>query len=190
MRLFVGIALAPEAAEVLLRVRERFAPLAGDLRWSEPQSWHLTLEFLGAATEEQAACLMEKLAAVRAARVPVRIAGLGFFERAGVFWAGVELAPELLALQQKVGAGTRGCGFLPEDRAYSPHITLARAKGQSGARGRSVARALGPVRAALEREKVDVKAEFMAEAFLLYESFTGPQGSRYQVRGRFALSGG
>jgi 2'-5' RNA ligase len=81
MRLFVGIALSPEASDALRSVRARFEPGSADLRWSQPESWHVTLQFLGAASEKQAACVAEKLAALRAARVPVRMAGLGFFER-------------------------------------------------------------------------------------------------------------
>lgn len=121
MRLFVGIALAPETADALLRVRERFEAVAGsELRWSAPEGWHVTLQFLGQVSEEQALCVVEKLAAVRAARVPVRIAGLGFFERAGVFWAGVTLTPELPALQQFVTAAMQNCGFEPEEKGVQP----------------------------------------------------------------------
>jgi RNA 2',3'-cyclic 3'-phosphodiesterase len=181
MRLFLGIALERNASESLLQIRERFEPVARDLRWSQPESWHVTLQFLGQTREDQAGCLAEKLGAMRAARVPVRIAGLGFFERAGVFWAGVELTPELLALQQHVVAATRRCGFVPEDRAYSPHITLARAKGRTGIR------ALAPVKAAVERSRIALSAAFTAEEFLLYESFPGPEGSRYEVRGCYPL---
>jgi RNA 2',3'-cyclic 3'-phosphodiesterase len=181
MRLFIGIALAAEASDALNSVRERFEPGSGDLRWSQLESWHVTLQFLGAASEEQAACVAEKLAALRAARVPVRMAGLGFFERAGVFWAGVELSRELLALQQFVTAATRLCGFEPEERAYNPHITLARSK------GRNSGRALVPLKKAVERSKIALEAQFIASEFLLYESFPGPEGSRYEVRARFGL---
>ena len=181
MRLFVGIALAAEASDALNSVRERFEPGSADLRWSQPESWHVTLQFLGASSEEQAACVAEKLAALRAARVPVRMARLGFFERAGVFWAGVELTRELLALQQWVTAATRLCGFMQEERAYNPHITLARSK------GRNSGRALVPLKKAVERSKVGLEAQFIASEFLLYESFPGPEGSRYEVRARFGL---
>ncbi len=186
MRLFVGIPLAPEAMKTLTQVRERFEMTADGLRWAAPESWHVTLQFLGQASEEQAGCVVKRLGALEAAGVPVRIEGLGFFERAGVFWAGVGLSPELLALEQEVVAATRGCGFVPEDRAYNPHITLARVKGRGG-RG-----ALAPLKSAMERaggkaKPIEVKAEFAAEEFLLYESFPGPEGSRYEARARFAL---
>jgi len=185
MRLFIGIALADEARDALLRVRERVRGVSSsesELRWSQPEGWHVTLQFLGQVDEERAGCVVERLGAVRAERVPVRIEGLGFFERAGVFWAGVALTPELLALQQKVVAAMRGCGFVPEDRAYRPHITLARVKGRAGAKG------LGAVRSLVEKERVDVRAEFVAGEFVLYESVAGAEGSRYVVRGRQLLA--
>ncbi len=200
MRLFIGIALAEEATASLLNVRkplERFSSGESELRWSSPDSWHVTLQFLGQTSEEQARCVVEKLGAVRAEPVPVRIEGLGFFERAGVFWAGVALTPKLLALQHTVVTAMRGCGFVPEKRAYSPHITLARVKGRAGGR------ALAPLQKAVERvhpvrePHVDkdgapggwMGTEFKAEEFLLYESIPGPEGSRYEVRGRWGLAG-
>ncbi|HZZ38896.1 MAG TPA: RNA 2',3'-cyclic phosphodiesterase [Acidobacteriaceae bacterium] len=199
MRLFIGIGLAEEAKASLLDVLERlerFSSGESELRWSTPESWHVTLQFLGKTSEEQARCAVEKLGTVRAERVPVRIEGLGFFERAGVFWAGVALTPELLALQQKVVTATRGCGFVSEERVYRPHITLARVKGRAGGR------APAPLQKAVERShpvrglRVDkdgasggwVQAEFKAEEFLLYESIPGAGGSRYEERARYPLA--
>jgi RNA 2',3'-cyclic 3'-phosphodiesterase len=180
MRLFVGIALNEETTAALRSVRERFAAAGGEVRWAVEATWHVTLQFLGEASEEPAACAAERLRGIEADRVPVRIEELGFFERAGVFYAGVGLTPELLALEQKVTAATRGCGFLPEARAYHPHITLAKAKGRR-------AGAMDGLRKAVERATIALKSEFVAEEFLLYESFPGPEGSRYEVRERFGL---
>lgn len=182
MRLFIGMSLDSESAAALSRLREKFEPGSGpDLRWSAPQGWHVTLQFLGSVTGERAVCAVEQLNKIDAAPVPLCIEGLGFFDRAGVFWAGVALTPELLALQQCVTAAMRNCGFSSEDRPYSPHITLARAKGRSGAK------ALAPLKAALEKSKARLHADCTAREFLLYESFPGPEGSRYEVRARFPL---
>lgn len=180
MRLFIGIALPSETTQVLLRVREQYAPQAQDLRWSAPESWHVTLQFLGQTNE--AACVIENLGTVHAKQVPVQIAGLGFFDRAGVFQAGIILTPELLALQQFVSAAMRRCGFAPEDRAYNPHITLARTKGRAGSK------ALAPLKKAVEMSRLAIDAAFVATDFILYESIPGPSGSRYEVRERFPLA--
>jgi 2'-5' RNA ligase len=184
MRLFVGIALSAEAAAALAGVRALLASSGPGLRWSDPHGRHVTLQFLGEVTEPRAAMVADKLATVAGDPVPVRIAELGFFERAGVFFAGVALTAELLALEQKVVAAMRSCGFTPEARRYHPHITLARAKGRSGARE------LSPLKKALERIRIDLAAEFVAKEFVLYESIPGADGSRYEVRGRYALHAG
>lgn len=184
MRLFVGIALSAETAAALAGVRALLASSGPALRWSDPQDWHVTLQFLGEVTEPRAALVTEKLATVGASPVPVRIAELGFFERAGVFFAGIALTAELLALEQKVVAAMRTCSFTPEARRYNPHITLARAKGRAGAH------ALEPLKKALERIRIDLAAVFVAEEFLLYESFPGAEGSRYEVKSRYKLGGG
>ncbi|MGB6132941.1 MAG: RNA 2',3'-cyclic phosphodiesterase [Acidobacteriaceae bacterium] len=180
MRLFVGIGLSAEATSAALdHVCERFAGV--DLRWSRPENRHVTLQFLGQASEEQAACVTARLREISGRRVPVRIEGLGIFARAGIFHAGVGLTPELLALQQRVLAATRPCGFAPELRPYHPHITLARSKGRDG--GKSLAK----LRGAMEQNRPALPAEFLAEEFQLFESFPEPDGSRYEVLARFPL---
>ena len=181
MRLFVAIAVEGEAAAAVDRVNQRLAPANEELRWSRPADHHVTLQFLGEAAPERAACVTEALAAVRSPEVPVRIDSLGFFLRAGVFWAGVEPVAELLALQQRVTAATRGCGFIPEPRAYRPHITLARSRGRGGIG------ALASLQRTVEQGRIRLGAECIAREFALYESFPGPEGSRYEVRGRWPL---
>ena len=100
------------------------------LRWSMPESWHITLQFLGSTGETQYECVVARLRALHAAPVPIELDELGFFDRAGIFFAGVAFTPELLARQQQVRAATIPCGFTPEERPYHPHITLARSKGR------------------------------------------------------------
>lgn len=180
MRLFVGIALDENATAALRGLRERLATASDEVRWASETTWHVTLQFLGETTAEHAACVVERLRTIRAENVPIRIEGLGFFERAAIFFADVPVTGALLALQQKVTTETRGCGFVAEARTYHPHITLAKAKGRSG-------RAMDGLKKAVEQSKLAWSPEFVADEFLLYESFPGPEGSRYEVRERFTL---
>ncbi len=48
-----------------------------------------------------------------------------------VVWAGIETVPGLFALQRGVDEELKTLGFLPEDRPFSPHLTLARLKGRA-----------------------------------------------------------
>jgi 2'-5' RNA ligase len=181
MRLFVAIPLWPAVVEELAAIGARLRSRDDGLRWAAAETWHITLQFLGKTDEGQYKCVVERLRAVRSRPVEIALEGLGFFERAGVFFAGVRLTPELLHLQQRVTAATEVCGFVPEARPFTPHITLARSRGSAGQSG------LRAVRAKLHGEPRFTR--LVAREFLLYESFPGAEGSRYEVRARFALRG-
>lgn len=184
MRLFLGIPLASEVVEELAKISARLRRRDDGLRWSAEESWHITLQFLGSVDTQRYECVVSRLREVRGIAVPVRLDGVGLFERAGIFYAGVKVTPELVALQRKVTAAMELCGFEPEDskgRPYRPHVTLARSKGREGER------AMRALKARVDREARF--RGFVAEEFLLYESFSEPGGSRYEVRERFLLGG-
>ena len=187
MRLFVGIPLPDRVVAELTAVCGRLRSGNDGLRWSAPESWHITLQFLGSATAEQFDCLAVRLAEVRSGPVPVRLGGLDVFERAGVFVAEVELTPELVTLQKRVTAATAHCGFQAEDRPYHPHITLARTK---GAGGRRQLKALWTKPVKTQAQGRPAFSGFLAREFLLYESHLGADGSKYEVRLRMSLSFG
>lgn len=164
----------------LSAIRARLQSREDGLRWAAAESWHITLQFLGKTDEQQYQCVVERLRAVRSALVPIALEGLGIFERAGVFFAGVRVTPELVHLQQRITAATTLCGFVPEARPFNPHITLARTRGSVRQSG------LNSLLARLHTEPRFTR--FVAKEFFLYESFPGGEGSRYEIRERFALS--
>lgn len=179
MRLFIGISLTTtvigelSAASAWLNSRE------DGLRWAAPESWHITLQFLGNTGPEAYTCLAARLRDLRSQPVTIQLEALGFFDRAGIFSASVRLTPELLSLHQRVTAATALCGYMPEPRLYHPHITLARGKGVG--RGPE----LRELKSRIHRQPTFTK--FIAEEFILYESLLGTTGSRYEIRNRFPL---
>jgi RNA 2',3'-cyclic 3'-phosphodiesterase len=179
MRLFVGIPLAPEVIEALERIVHALQAPGDELRWTSSETWHITLQFLGATPPVQADCIVAGLGRIQSPPVPVLLHETGFFDRAGVYFAGVNVSPELQQLQKEVVVSTSQCGFTPEDRPFHPHVTLARAKGDC--RLKALKKLKG---------RTNQKAEFpsfVASEFLLYEAFLGAGGSRYEVRARFPL---
>ena len=126
MRLFVGIPLAAEVIEELSAMSMRLQSSEDGLRWSAPESWHITLQFLGNTPEYE--CIVARLSELRSPPVPVQLEGLGFFERAGVFFAGVRLTPELDGAAAARDRCYRALWVCPGNRPYHPHITLARSK--------------------------------------------------------------
>jgi 2'-5' RNA ligase len=94
------------------------------LRWSAPVHWHVTLGFFGA---DEPAARVDWLAGRLAGRPAprVRLTGAGTFP--GVLWLGVE-GEGLAELAEAAGSGL-------EDRAYRPHLTLARFPPEEPAEG-------------------------------------------------------
>jgi RNA 2',3'-cyclic 3'-phosphodiesterase len=178
MRLFAGIPLAAEVIDELSAISLRLQTSGDGLRWSAPESWHITLQFLGNTGQLQYECIVARLSDLRSPPLPIQLEDLGFFDRAGVFFAGVALTPELRLLQERVTAATGLCGFVPETRPYHPHITLARSK--------SKGRALEGLKTKIRRQPAFTS--FVAEAFVLYESVTRPTGAHYEIRDRFSLA--
>jgi RNA 2',3'-cyclic 3'-phosphodiesterase len=180
LRLFIGIPLPAPTATELATVANRIRSDATEyVRWSAPESWHITLQFLGSTTLQRYECVIAHLREQRHPSVQIRLGALDTFDRAGVLFVDVPVTPELLALQQAVAAATAPCGFTLEMRPYHPHITLARRKGMGGGR---------------ELRKLNLQSDppprfssFTAENFVLYESIPTPEGSRYEIREQFSL---
>jgi 2'-5' RNA ligase len=179
MRLFVGIPLDAGVVEELTRLTQRLRRADDGLRWTAPESWHITLQFLGSSDCDRYECVRARLHEIHRPTLSVQLDAPGFFDRAGIFFAGVHPSTELTALERHVVAATTLCGFEPEMRPYHPHITLARSKGKDGARS------LRDLKSKLQSSPEF--SAFVANEFLLYESRPTPNGSLYEVRERFPL---
>ncbi len=138
MRLFVAVSPSADAladlAEGLAAAQTLDA--AGALRWSRPETWHLTLAFLGEVPDEDLPTLRARLerAGRRHAEHAVAFRGAGRFD-GRVLWVGLDGArSELRALAQSVQAAVRRSGIAVEDRPYRPHLTVARAASPSDLR--------------------------------------------------------
>jgi 2'-5' RNA ligase len=182
MRLFTAIDLSDE-------VRGNLDKLVRELRSSAQISWvsmenvHLTTKFIG---EWDAGRLGEILSALRQMRKPapfnVAVRGLGWYpnpHQPRVFWAGVAAPEGLRQLVQDTELCLAAVGTPREDRAFSPHLTLARVKGPHP---------LGPLRRAVASLESTDFGEFAADRFVLYQSFLRPGGSVYEVVETFPLS--
>ena len=137
MRLFVALALPPEAASELDEVVAPLRPAWPELRWTGVDAWHLTLAFLGEVDEALTGKLPARLKQAATLRAPLSLSlgGAGAFpvaSRARVLWTGIRGDQRgLSVLATAVGTGARKAGAPPADRAarrYQPHLTLARCR--------------------------------------------------------------
>ena len=174
-RLFVAIR-PPEPVRSLLR-----AAMGGvsGARWQTDDQIHLTLRFLGEVDRHQAVDVLAALGAIHHPRFDIAINGLGTFERRGqpeTVWAGVAPHQPLKTLHKKVDQAMTRVGIEPDQRAYLPHITLARLK-----------RGSGPVRNLLEQSGGLKSEPFLVDRFALYESQLTPDGAVYSVVETYSL---
>lgn len=127
MRLFVAI-VPPDPALAELRAVVDGLAASDTVRWTPDAQWHLTLAFLGDVADPSELEIRLARAAARHRRFELRIAGGGRFGDR-VLWAGIAGDREpLRRLAGSVQAGARRAGIRLEDRAYRPHVTLARSK--------------------------------------------------------------
>jgi len=187
LRLFVAIDLPEDVRESLggLQADLRRHDLPG-LRWTRPEGVHLTLKFLGETPATSLAAIESALA--RAVRgVPSFRLALGapgtFGGRRGprVLWVDVEgELPPLQRLQAAVERELAAVGFAPEEREFSPHLTLARVpQPPPPGLAERLSRALAAVAAARD--------EFEATELLLMRSSLQPGGAVYSRVAAFPL---
>lgn len=130
-RAFVALDLPEPLRLALAAVAEDLRPALTGVRWVAPANLHLTLRFLGWTKDAILDALQGKLADAAAGCPPLtgRVSGLGVFPergRARVVWAGIDLPPAVTALHGGCEAAARSLGFAPEQRGFSPHLTLGR----------------------------------------------------------------
>ena len=146
VRAFVALEMPPDVLAGVVAFIDRLAPGHPEFRWVARGSLHLTLKFLGEIGEGEVAEALEGLrhatrrwrggnGRVAGRACPWAVAGTGGFpdlRRARALWLGVEHDGGLLSLREAVEIELAGRGFPREARRYSPHVTLARARGETG----------------------------------------------------------
>lgn len=174
-RLFVAIR-PPEV------VREQLLDLMGGLhglRWQNDNQLHLTLRFIGEVERPMADDIAAELKRIRFERFSIALDGIGQFEkrRQGALWAGVRPKEELKSLAAKVERACQAAGVEPEQRAYRPHITLARWKGKAPQANRF-----------LERHGGLTSDPWKVREFILFESRLGQGGAHYEPVAKYPLA--
>ncbi len=180
MRLFAAVPLPVAAVERLTRLRLRLSAPKDGLRWSEPEQWHITLQFYGEVDEKMATCLASQFGQLTAGMPEMVLERLDLFVSKGILLATVSPTPSLVALQAQVLEASQLCGIVPESRPFRPHITLARSRGKTG---HGTLRDLSTP--ALPGFGPEIR--WTARECLLMESELTQQGAQYVVRARVAL---
>ncbi|MCI0425838.1 MAG: RNA 2',3'-cyclic phosphodiesterase [Actinobacteria bacterium] len=127
-RVFAALPLPDEVRQALA---ERIEPLRLPGRLIPPPNWHVTLRFLGWVDETVYERFLYGLTPVEEMRrFRVTLGRLGAFpnpRRATVLWLGVDKGSETMeALNEVTETAAVDAGLDPEERPFSPHLTLSR----------------------------------------------------------------
>jgi 2'-5' RNA ligase len=131
------------AIEIPDQIKEQLARLAGELpaaRWVPAGQLHLTLRFIGEVGPQTFAAIKGALSGLSFRRFTLELRGAGHFppgNRPRVLWVGVQPSEALVLLHQELELALIDPGITPDERPFSPHLTLARLKDPSPAAVRS-----------------------------------------------------
>ncbi|HET9308215.1 MAG TPA: RNA 2',3'-cyclic phosphodiesterase [Candidatus Sulfotelmatobacter sp.] len=194
MRLFIALDIDDAIRERLARFVEGVRNFAPDARWVKPESLHGTLKFIGEQPDAAVENIKQALATITAATTEINFHGYGFFptaKSARVFWIGMEAGAPLAVLAGAIDEKMSTLGIPKEDRAFSPHLTLARAAGGSGSprrlRGDHPNRGFQYLQEKLSALPAPEFGTMTPREFFLYQSQLSPKGSKYTKLQKFPL---
>jgi 2'-5' RNA ligase len=181
-RMFCAFEL-PESLRSLIREhsqRLREAVPEAAASWSRPDNIHLTLKFFGnvdrakiAAISAAAERVMKEFAAIK-----IAVGGTGVFpkpNRPQVLWIGIHDPLGTLAqLHQRLEDEFTREGFPKEERAFRPHLTIARIRKTHDASR------LAQTHLAMKFDEV----ELILNELILFRSELSPKGSKYTAVSR------
>ena len=155
------------------------------MRWTSQQGWHVTLKFLGSTWPRLVDWVRQAVESASAGEEVFKTAltETGAFpsaKRARVLWAGLS-DPEkrFQTLVAKLDDLLRE-HFVPEKRAFTPHLTLARFNPPANL-----------LDGAPELVGASVSSRpFAVERLVLYRSHLSPRGATYEPLDEFPLGSG
>ena len=178
IRLFAALDVPAEIGEGLAR-RQEGLPGA---KWRPMDALHVTLRFFGELDGAVAHELDEALAEIEASPFEIELQGVGAFGEADhmrAVWAGVAPSERLRHLAARCETAAKRVGLKPEKRTYRPHVTLA----YFGPRTEP-----SKVAAWVQAHNLLHSPPWPVLGFHLYSSWSGPDGSRYDIERSYGLT--
>ena len=175
LRLFVAIPLWGPFRERNQTHLQNLKKIPADLRWVNPQNWHITLKFLGRVPASRVPDLTQSLKESLTGQWPFsfELGGLGGFPRLSkcrVLWVGAtDGKRELIDLANRVAEACTQAGFPGDKKNFQAHLTLARTRKKSLA-----------IRVPKEQFEASW-GEVRVDSVVLVKSSLQPGGAKYEV---------
>jgi 2'-5' RNA ligase len=170
--------LAESVIEEIAKVRLRLQEARGDVRWTRAEGLHLTLKFLGDIARNQVEPILAVLQDLVHERPALRIVaqGLGAFphlRRPRVLWVGLQ-GEGIVELSEALETALMPLDFPPEEREFTPHLTLGRVRSPRG---------WERIFALIKEHEQAYFGESTVDRLTLYQSDLRPDGAIYTSLG-------
>lgn len=148
------------------------------IRWVPARNVHLTLIFLGDVSSS-GLDLIKHMMTVEAAQYrafDMQLEGIGSYpnsRRPRVLWVGLTAPAALTYLQHALETAAARLGYEPEERGFSPHLTIGRVRQNISSADQQ------KIRAALEAVQVGNLGTACVDGVHLFKSDLLPSGSLY-----------
>jgi len=176
IRSFIAIDLGSQALEHILAFQKALVDTGADLKLVEAENIHITLRFLGDTSLSLVDRIGEGLRTLQFESFEVSIQGVGVFpnmKRINVVWVGIEEGTlALVGIHGQVEARLKKLSISPDNRGFSPHITIARVR---SARNKDK---LGEAILAAQDKEFDA---FIVDSVKLKKSVLTPKGPIYTI---------
>ena len=171
-RLFFALWPSQVIRDQLIQRYQGFKDLHGRGRRLPDYNLHLTLHFLGNIDLERVDCFEKQARQVRARPFDLKLTRNGYFNRPKIVYLGMDSVPDgLVELHAQLGDVIQHCDFMPEQRSYNPHVTMAR-----------------KILSAPRHDEIE-PINWSVSDFVLVQSVPVEGGVKYRVKQRYILDG-
>ena len=117
----------------LNKAQRMIANTGANLKLVLPQNIHLTVRFLGDIHQSMIDAIYEEMKQISFNHFQIELEGLGAFPKLSyprVVWVGIKKGRKILKdVFDQLEPRLRGLGFKPDNKGFSPHLTIARVRG-------------------------------------------------------------
>lgn len=184
IRAFLAINLPAAYHAPLTELLQALQRSRADVKWVPVANIHLTLKFFGSITPAQKEAIVAALQPVAAASAGFilqgeQVGGFPNLKNPRVIWLGLGgQVAQLHSLYNAVVQALVPLGFPPEDRPFTPHLTLGRVRSGQGRQA---------LQQALQELTLPPLPAFQVQELVLYQSTLRPQGAVYTPLTKLAL---
>lgn len=182
MRTFFAVNLPPNMLDKVDNISKFFMKETSTpaLKWVEKDNLHLTIKFIGEVSESKVEQVKHTIvqSLQHHKTFEIEISGLGMYPHQNnprVVWLGIINEKPLIQIAQKLDQTLTTLDIKPEQRAFSPHLTIARVRRNTD---KTTAMAIGKT---LSNYQVDPLGAFTIDRVVLYQSQLTPTGPVYST---------